>query len=213
MNAILRRGEFVKTAAFAASAVALVAAAPAYATAGAKADDFRAAMRKLWEDHITWTRLYIVSAAANLADKDLTAARLLQNQVDIGNAINPYYGAAAGDNLPALLKTHILDAADLITAAKAGDQDKVQSANAKWYANGDDIATFLSAANPNAWPLAQMKAQMKMHLDLTLAEATARLQGKYPADIHAYDKVHDHILHLADVLSSGIVSQFPTKFS
>src|SRR5438045_3095425 len=83
--------------------------------------DFRNAMRKLWEDHITWTRLYIVSAAADLPDKDVTAQRLLQNQTDIGNAVKPFYGEAAGNQLTALLRDHILGAVDLIAAAKAGD--------------------------------------------------------------------------------------------
>jgi len=173
--------------------------------------DFRNTMHKLWEDHITWTRLYIVSAAANLPDQDQTAQRLLQNQTDIGNAIKPFYGEQAGDQLTALLRDHILGAADLLAAAKAGDQAKVQAASAKWYANADDIATFLSKANPQAWPLAEMKAGMKMHLDLTLAEATDRLKGDYAADIKDYDQVHQHILGLADLLSSGIISQFPGK--
>jgi len=174
--------------------------------------DFRNAMRKLWEDHITWTRLYIISAAADLPDKDLTARRLLQNQVDIGNAIKPFYGDDAGNKLTALLKDHILGAADLIAAAKAGDKAKVDAASAKWYANADDIATFLSTANPKAWPLADMKMGMKMHLDITLQEAVDRLGGKYAADIADYDKVHEHILGLADLLSSGIITQFPDRF-
>ncbi len=183
-------------------------------TAGPKisALDFRNAMRKLWEDHVTWTRLYIVSAAAGLPDQDLTAQRLLQNQVDIGNAIKPFYGDDAGNKLTALLKDHILDAADLIAAAKANDKAKVDAASAKWYANADDIATFLSTANPRAWPLADMKMGMKMHLDLTLQEAVDRLGGRYAADIADYDKVHEHILGMADLLSTGIISQFPDKF-
>jgi len=174
---------------------------------------FNQAMRKLWEDHITWTRLYIVSAAANLPDKDATAQRLLQNQADIGNAIVPFYGQAAGEKLTALLKDHILGAAELIEAAKSGDKAKTDAAAAKWYANGDEIAAFLSSANPKSWPLVDMKAGMKMHLDLTLAEATARLQGKYADDIADFDKIHTHILGLADLLSSGIIKQFPQKFS
>jgi hypothetical protein len=71
---------------------------------------FQDAMRRLWEDHITYTRLYIISAAGNLPDKDATAQRLLQNQTDIGNAIKPFYGDAAGDQLTSLLKQHILGA-------------------------------------------------------------------------------------------------------
>lgn len=203
-----------------ASAILLALASPmAFAapkdkdTAQISRVEFSKTMRKLWEDHITWTRLYIVSAAANLPDKDATAQRLLQNQTDIGNAVAGFYGEAAGNKLTALLKEHILGAAALIDAAKSGDKAKIDEAAAKWYANADEIATFLSGANPQNWPLADMKAGMKMHLDLTLAEATARLQGKYSDDIADYDKIHLHILGLADLLSSGIEKQFPQKFS
>ena len=57
---------------------------------------FHQEMRKLWEDHITWTRLYIVSAVAELPDLEATAGRLLQNQADIGAAVATFYGDDAG---------------------------------------------------------------------------------------------------------------------
>jgi hypothetical protein len=200
-------------------ASAMVLALPASAFAMPKPqnqkitqDDFNNAMRKLWEDHITWTRLFIVSAEANLPDKAATTARLLQNQTDIGNAMAGFYGDAAGAQLTALLKDHILGAAALIAAAQSGDQAAIADASAKWYANADEIATFLSNANPVNWPLAEMKADMKMHLDLTLQEAVDHLQGNFAADVQDYDKVHAHILGLADLLSSGIEKQFPQKF-
>ena len=104
---------------------------------------FDRAMRKLWEDHVTWTRLFIVSASADLPDLEATTDRLLRNQTDIGDAIAPYYGVDAGAHLTALLRDHILGAADLLVAAKAGDDAAVQQATDAWYANGDDIAGFL----------------------------------------------------------------------
>ncbi len=174
--------------------------------------DFHDAMRKLWEDHVTWTRLYIVSAAAGLPDAQPTAQRLLQNQTDIGNAIKPFYGDAAGERLTALLRQHILIAADLVTAAKAGKSAAAQAASAKWDANADEIADFLSGANPKQWPRETMRSTMHHHLDLTLQEAQARLKGDWAADIAAYDAIHLHILGMADVLSAGIISQFPEKF-
>jgi len=173
---------------------------------------FRSAMRKLWEDHITWTRVFIISAAADLPDKDAATQRLLQNQVDIGNAIKPYYGAAAGDKLTALLKEHITTAAEVVTAAKANDTAKMQDANKRWFANADAIAAFLSGANPKSWPAAEMKQMMHDHLNLTTNEVQARLKGDWAADIAAYDKVHEQILHMADMLSAGIVNQHPQKF-
>ena len=173
---------------------------------------FHDAMRKLWEDHITWTRLFIVSAAADLPDKGPTTERLLQNQVDIGNAIKPFYGDAAGEKLTALLKEHITTAAEVVAAAKANDTAKLTDANRRWFANADAIAAFLSGANPKSWPAAEMKRMMHEHLDLTTAEAVAHLKGDWAADVAAYDKVHVQILHMADMLSAGIVSQHPAKF-
>ena len=178
----------------------------------AKQAAFQDAMRKLWEDHITWTRVFIISAVAGLPDKDAATQRLLQNQVDIGDAIKPYYGAAAGDQLTALLKDHILIAADVVAAAKAGDQPKLADANRRWSANADQIADFLSKANPKSWPAGEMRAMMRDHLKLTTDEAVARLHGDWAGDVNAYDEVHRQILHMADMLSAGIANQFPQKF-
>jgi hypothetical protein len=169
-------------------------------------------MRKLWTDHVTWTRLFIISAAANLPDKDATTQRLLQNQTDIGNAIVPYYGKDAGDKLTSLLKEHILIAADRVGAAKAGDKVKSDSLNKKWRANAEDIANFLHGANAQHWPVATLRTAMFTHLDQTLSEATHRLKGDYAADVKDYDAIEAHILTMADMLSDGIIAQFPQKF-
>jgi hypothetical protein len=185
-------------------------AAPSFA---ATKDELRQGMRKLWEDHITWTRLYIVSATSDLPDKDATAKRLLQNQTDIGNAVKPFYGDAAGEKLTALLKDHILIAVDIIDAAKKGDDAKKNAAVQKWTANADEIAAFLSGANPKNWPAADMKRMMREHLDATTAELVARLQKNWDADVAAYDRVHGQILHMADMLSDGIIKQFPAKLT
>src|SRR5689334_24532714 len=93
---------------------------------------FHDAMRRLWSDHVAYTRLFIVSAAAGSADKDATTQRLLQNQTDIGNAVSAFYGQEAGNKLTALLKDHIVIAASIVTAAKAGDNAKVASENERW---------------------------------------------------------------------------------
>jgi hypothetical protein len=173
---------------------------------------FHDAMRKLWEDHITWTRMFIVEFAADSAATQPTLGRLLQNQVDIGDAIKPFYGDRAGSQLTALLKDHILIAGEILAAAKASDQAAVDEAVARWYANADDIAAFLAAANPANWPFDEMRAMLRDHLDLTLAEAVARLQGRFEADIAAYEEVHLQALQMADTLSAGIFRQFPGAF-
>jgi hypothetical protein len=184
----------------------------AEAKAKMDAQAFHDGMRKLWEDHITWTRLVIVSLVNDLPDSGPTVQRLLQNQDDIGDAIKPFYGEAAGEQLSALLRDHILIAAEIIQAAKSNDTAAQNDAIARWYANADDIAVFLNSANPNNWPLDEMKMMMREHLDLTLQEAVAYLQGDHAASIDAYDQIHLQILGMADMLSDGIIRQFPTKF-
>jgi hypothetical protein len=205
--------------------IALTAAALAAATSSAHDEHASSAhalnarqaafhddMRKLWEDHVTWTRLAIVSFAAGLPDLQATEARLLQNQADIGNAIKPYYGRAAGNRLAALLREHILGAVTLLQAAKSGDNDAIAKASAAWYANGNDVADFLNKANPRNWPRKEMRAMMKAHLDQTLKEAQDRLQGRFAADVRDYEAIHRHILEMADELSTGIMRQFPRRF-
>jgi hypothetical protein len=191
-------------------AVVVIAHTPATETR--KAVALRTDMRQLWEDHITWTRLAIISLTTGSPDTEATVGRLLRNQTDIGNAVKPFYGEAAGNELRRQLKQHILIAADVIAAAKAGDQTKLADAQARWAKNGDDIAKVLASVNPRSWKLAAMKAELRMHLKLTTEEAVARLQGRWAADVAAYDKIHVHALHMSDLLADGIVKQFPKRF-
>lgn len=176
------------------------------------AAEFQDDMRRLWEDHVTWTRLAIVTFADGSAGFDATAARLLRNQDDIGDAIKPFYGRAAGNRLTTLLDDHIGIAVQLLQAAKAGDDAAFTRAHSAWYANAKEIADFLARANPHQWPRRTMRAAMKGHLDQTLAEASHELTGAYAKSVADYDEIHHHILAMADVLSAGIVAAFPHRF-
>lgn len=191
------------------TSAAMPAAAPRKSTA---AIDLHTAMRKLWEDHITYTRNYIISALAGLEDTDEVAQRLLRNQDDIGAAIKPYYGDEAGTKLSKLLRDHILIAADVVKAAKAGDKDQVAAEQKRWTDNGKDLAAFLSGANPN-WSKAELERMLQKHLDLTTGEVVSRLEKNWKRDIQNYDEGHTHMLMFADMLSDGVIKQFPAKFA
>lgn len=169
-------------------------------------------MRKLWEDHVTWTRLAIVTFADGSDGFQATAQRLLANQSDIGAAVGAYYGSSVGEALTGLLDDHITIAVELLAAARAHDAAAFDAARAQWYSNADDIADFLSAANPRNWPQQAMRDDMRVHLDQTLAEAAAELGGDYTTSVAAYEDVHGHILMMADMLTDGIVAQFPSRF-
>jgi len=172
---------------------------------------FRQDMRTLWSDHVMWTRDYIVAAVGDQPDQQAAATRLMKNQEDIGAAVATYYGQPAGAKLTELLKAHISIAVDLIKAAKAGDTAKQQQADRLWHRNAEDIADFLSKANPN-WPRATLVTMMNTHLSTTTDEVVARLTKNWEQDVRAFDAVYRHILMMSDALSEGIIKQFPNKF-
>jgi hypothetical protein len=216
----LKRGVFAGLAAAVAALALLATSAAAAPRHVATADRttvsqvaFRGAMDKLWEEHVAWTRMAIVSFAAGLPNLPAAEVRLLRNQVDIGNAIKPFYGAAAGTKLTALLKTHILQAVTVLKAAKAGNKAQLNGALKAWYANAHQIAAFLSKANPQSWPLAATTSMMNTHLKLTTQEAVDELHGNWAASVRDYDRVENEILMMANTLAQGIVAQFPDRFS
>lgn len=173
--------------------------------------ELRSAMRMLWEEHIAYTRNFIISSLAGLEDTGPIAERLLRNQDDIGNAMKPVYGEETGKKLSGQLRDHILIAADIVKAAKAGDNDGVGKGQERWKKNADEIAVFLGGANPN-WPVPTLKDMLYKHLDYTTTEVVSRLKKDWAADIRAYDQGHAHMLMFADALTDGILRQHPKKF-
>jgi hypothetical protein len=188
------------------------------ASESAAAEPVRLALRKLWSDHVIWTREYIIAATSGphgvtgATDADAAAARLLRNQDDIGNAVVPYYGEEAGKKLTDLLKQHIMIAVELVADAKGGDDAKFASDDARWTENASEIARFLAGANPN-WPEKDVTDLLALHLQLTKGEVVARLKQDWDGEVKAFDDIFTEIMVLADALYEGLVAQFPDKFS
>ena len=287
---------------------------------------FHDRMRELWNDHIVYTRNFIVSAAAGTADTAEVAQRLLRNQDEIGEAIKPYYGDQAGTQLASLLRNHIQLAAKTVAAAKgnsvsmqngmnmqdttggkylsqtsrlgenrvadtvkarSGDTTQIKanaqyptnagrlndttrtrtsrtqtdtSRNRSQYpsptarndsslaqnrmtqtqgqqygqslssqttvdstslnqaiaalkANGDSIATLLATANPRGFAQETMKGAIQQHITLLLKEATAHLKKDWSGSISAFDESEHQAMQMADMLSEGIMKQFPSRFT
>jgi hypothetical protein len=172
---------------------------------------FKTQMRKLWEEHIFWTRNVIFCLVDDLPGNVQAVKRQLQNQIDIGNAIKPYYGDAAGDKLTELLYTHVNTTTEIIKAAKTRDTMVINDVNKKWFANADEMVKFLHKLNPD-WTTGDLKTMLNEQMKLTADEAGERLKKNYDADVVAFDKVHEGVLKMSDTLAEGIIIQFPKKF-
>ena len=168
-------------------------------------------IRMLWEQHVIWTRLTISSMVFDLPDVDLVTNRLLRNPIDFENALKGYYGNAGAKKFADLFKSHLVIAAQLVKAAKAGDNKAAADAEKKWYANADDIAAYLGSINPY-WSQTDWKTMLYRHLALTKTEAVNMLARDYAASITTYDEIEKQALEMADMMSSGILRQFPDAF-
>jgi hypothetical protein len=181
-------------------------------TASTTAAELHSTLQELWADHMQWTYATVDAFFHNTDALDPTLHRLLTNQSDIGGAIASFYGDEAGDQLTELLTTHIDLAVPVLQAAQAADGDALGAATDDWYANAQEIADFLSAANPDNWPQTATRPALEMHIDQTTAYAVDLLEGNYAKAIQDYDAAFDHMMDLADILAAGIVEQFPDRF-
>ena len=168
-------------------------------------------MNLVWEQHIMWTRMLLISIAENLKDLDATQARLLQNPKDIANVFRKYYGDSASNTIQKLLTEHLVIGKDLIVALKNNNQVLSKELTDKWYKNADDMANAFSSINP-FFPREQVRQMLYEHLRLTTEEVAARLRKDYAADIKAYDMVQKEILGMSEFFVNGIVRQFPNLF-
>jgi hypothetical protein len=164
-------------------------------------------MRKLWSDHVFWTRDYIIAAVAGTPDAQAAVKRLMKNQEDLGGAVGSVYGKEAGEQMTKLLKEHISLAAEVVKYAKENDQNKLKDADDKWHQNAVDIATFLHQANPDNWPQAALVAMLNEHLALTTQEAVARIKQEWEKDVTTFDHIYEQALMMADALTEGIAKQ------
>lgn len=167
--------------------------------------------RSLWEEHVAWTRMAIISLVFNLPDVNFVVARLLKNATDMGEMIRPLYGDAAANRYTELIKEHLTVAADLVKAAIAKDQQAASMAEQKWYANADEIAAFLSSINPYL-PESEMREMFYHHLDLTKQEAASMIDKNYKKDIEIYDKIERQAREMADTISEAMVRLYPNNF-
>lgn len=168
-------------------------------------------MNLVWEQHIMWTRMLLISIAENLGDLDATRARLLENPKDIASIFRRYYGSAFADKIEKLLTEHLVIGEKLIVALKNNNKRLTADLDAKWHKNADELSDAFSSVNP-FYSKDALQKMFYEHLRLTSEEVAARLRKDYRADIRAFDNVQQEILDMSEYFVNGIVRQFPNLF-
>jgi LysM repeat protein len=168
-------------------------------------------MRMLWEQHVFWTRLFIVSTVFNLPDASAVTSRLLRNPKDFAAALRPFYGDAAASGFSDLLTTHLTQAGQLVKAAMANDTAAAAQIERQWYQNADEIAASLARLNPH-WPREEWRRLLHDHLAMTKQEAVDYITKDFAGSVATFDRIEKEALEMADLMSTGIIQQFPRFF-
>src|SRR5581483_4066062 len=170
-----------------------------------------AALRGLWHDHIFWVRNVVVATLArHSAEAKAAEAQVVANAHAIANAIKPFYGDAAGEALFPLLAGHYGAVKSYLTATAAGDKKGQDKATDDLMANADQIATFLSGANPNL-PKDTVLGLLQAHGAHHIAQIQELKAGQYDAEAKNWGEMEAHMDVIADALTGAIAKQFPDK--
>ena len=168
-------------------------------------------MRLVWEQHVYWTRMLLISIAERLKDQPEVTERILRNPYDIAKIYADYYPADTAKTIAELLTEHLQIGAELITALRDKKSAEADHLNHEWYINADKMADAFGSINP-FYNSDELREMLYTHLELTTEEVKMRLAGNYKADIEAFDKVEKEALSMADYFAHGIIRQFPEKF-
>lgn len=168
-------------------------------------------MRKAWEQHVYWTRMLMLSIFGRMRDQSAVTDRLMRNPMDIANLYGGFYSPDVVNQIAGLITEHLKIGGDLMTAVRDRNTAEVARLNNLWYANANQMAAAFASANPR-YNTMELRNMLFRHLDLLKSQMAARMAANYQADIQAFDEGENHILDMADYLTSGLVQQFPQNF-
>ncbi len=164
-------------------------------------------LRKLWVEHVLWTRLFIISAVAEFPDLEVTAKRLLRNPSDFAKIFEIFYGKQKAEIFRSLLDEHLKIASSIVEVVKQGNEKSMEQYSKLWYANADRIAAFLASINP-CWSEEEWENLLHDHLQMTTDEVLARLNEEYGKDSILFDIIEEQAFIMADVMTAGMIKQF-----
>ena len=171
------------------------------------------ALRDLWLGHIFWVRNVSV-AAIDKNDSAIKAAekQAVANAQAIAASIEPFYGAAAKDKFFKLLAGHYGAVKAYLVAAVAGDVSAQAKATQSLASNADEIASFLSQANPYL-PKDAVQGLLLAHGGHHIQQIQQLRDRNYDAEAKTWEEMKTHVYQIADATADALAKQFTKKFS
>ena len=179
----------------------------------ARVADTKAALRDLWAGHIFWIRNVVLdNATNNPAARDAAEKEVVANAKQIAGTITPFYGEAASEKLFTLLAGHYGAVKEYSDATVAGSKPQQDAALAHLASNADEIAVFLSGANPNL-PKDTVRGLIAAHGAHHVAQITEFQEKDYAHEAQTWEVMRQHVYVISDALTAALAKQFPGKFA
>jgi hypothetical protein len=166
--------------------------------------------RRLWEQHIWWTRSFIISTICELDDLPSVTERLLRNPNDFAVVLRNFYGIDNAKKFDFLLTEHLLIAESILNNLKLEKNEDFYQDKKKWYANADDISIFLANLNPY-WPVKQLQTLLYEHLKMIEDIIVLRMNARFSVEVARFDSTEAQALKIADTMSYGIINQLTNR--
>lgn len=184
---------------------------------------FRMDSRTLWTRYSLGLINFSVAIDGEIHSSPLVEIRLYNIALNLGNYFGPYYGISSAYTIGQLFITYAKIATDFVRAIYAGES--LDQFNARWVTTVDEISTYLNSLNPNYWPKPLLVDRFTQLYKTWTDNIVARHSKDIAQDTVSLDAIikvavsgiPDHqqsnYLSIADLISRGIVMQFPVLFT
>lgn len=184
---------------------------------------FRMDSRTLWTRYALGMVNYSVSDLGNLASTNNVKNSMARNASGVGTFFTPYYGYTTGAKIGDYLNALCVNGTKVVSVIKSGKTD-IAVYQDIWQKQCLSLAEYFNKINPNNYPT-DLLAEMFTNLTKFWADDfIARYNDDFAADAVALDNilkvgvtgVPDHARagysSIADILSRGVIAQFPLSF-
>jgi hypothetical protein len=183
---------------------------------------FRMDSRTLWTKYALGLVNYAVSSVAALTTTPSVEERLTKSATLIGDYFVPYYGIRAGSDIGKLLTDIFETGVEVVeTSKKKGDIVPLQI---KWADQTRALAELFNKLNPGQYPVLLIQEMLEALTKLWTDNINARITKNVILNAESIDGINKLVItgianhvnkgyqSLADVLSRGVIAQYPLSF-
>jgi hypothetical protein len=184
---------------------------------------FRMDSRTLWTKYSLGLVNYAVSSVADLSTTPSVEERLTKSATLIGDYFIPYYGIRAGSDIGKMLTDIFENGVQVVEVLKS--KGNIVPLQIKWAQQTKALAELFNQLNPGQYPVLLIEEMLQALTRLWTDNINARITSNIIMNAESIDGINKLVItgianhvnkgyqSLADVLSRGVIAQYPLIFT